>query len=101
MKKSQPKLILNIGIENSELEEKIAIAMNEYAERVIYAQLDSVIEKVVTDRINKLVSGSRWDNNSRIQGKTLSTYINEKTEGVITDTIEKMPRRFSHRNWHR
>ena len=89
MKKSQPKLILNIGVENSELEEKVAVAMNEYAERVVYAQLDSAIEKVVNKRIDCLINGPHWDSRAKLQGKSLSTFINEKTEAVIADTIEK------------
>lgn len=34
MKKSEPKMILNITIDNNELEEKVKIAMDKYAENI-------------------------------------------------------------------
>lgn len=89
MKKSEPKIILNVSFENEELEQKVSIAMDQYLEKVIYKSLDSAIEKAVNERINFLLNGSRWDVRSKIQGVTLAEYVNTKTESVIADIIEK------------
>ena len=45
MKKSEPKLILNVSLTSEELEEKVKIAIDKYAENVIYKNLDEEIAK--------------------------------------------------------
>ena len=35
MKKSEPKMILNVQIDNNELEEKVRVAMDKYADDLI------------------------------------------------------------------
>ena len=47
MKKSEPKMILNISLNSEEIEEKVKIAMDEYVEKVIYKNLDEEITKIV------------------------------------------------------
>ena len=43
MKKSEPKMILNVAIENDELDEKIKIAMDQYIEKLAQKHLDDAI----------------------------------------------------------
>lgn len=93
MKKSEPKLILNIGLENAELEEKVKIAMDEYTDKVIAKNLDDTIAKIVEKRIDKLVNGSNWDSLHKINGKSLDLFVREKTEAVIADVIEANAKR--------
>ena len=47
MKKSEPKLILNLQVESEELEQKVKLAMNKYIEDVIVGNLDDEIDKIV------------------------------------------------------
>lgn len=47
MKKSEPKMILNVAIENDELDEKIKIAMDQYIEKLAQKHLDDAIVKLV------------------------------------------------------
>lgn len=89
MKKSEPKIILNMSLESSELEEKIKLAMDEYVELVVLKNLDDTIIKLVNKRIDKLVNGRSWENESRIAGVSLSEYVNARTEKVLMDTIDK------------
>ena len=88
MKKSEPKLILNLQVDSEELDQKVKLAMDKYIEDVIVGNLDE-IEKIVTKRIGALVSADRWNSNRKIKDKTLETYVKEATENVIFDVIDK------------
>lgn len=88
MKKSEPKIILNISLNNEEVEEKIKIAMDEYAEKVIYKNLDEEIIKIVDRRIEKLVSASSWSYDRKIQGVSFEQFVKDRTEKVIGDFVE-------------
>ena len=59
MKKSEPKLILNLQVDSEELDQKVKLAMDKYIEDVIVGNLDDEIEKIVTKRIGALVSADR------------------------------------------
>ena len=89
MKKSEPKMILNVQIDNQEFEEKVKIAMDEYTEDLILKNLEDKIQRIVTTRIDRLVTGNAWSLDGRIAGKTLETYVKEKSEKVIEEIIEK------------
>lgn len=89
MKKSQPKMILNVAIENDELDEKIKIAMDEYVEQLVIKNLDDVIVKFVEKRIYKLINGRGWESDSKIQGVSFYDFVKSRTEQVLTDAIDK------------
>ena len=72
MKKSEPKLILNLQVDSEELDQKVKLAMDKYIEDVIVGNLDDEIEKIVTKRIGALVSADRWNPNRKIKDKTLT-----------------------------
>ena len=59
MKKSEPKLILNLQVDSEELDQKVKLAMDKYIEDVIVGNLDDEIEKIVTKRIGELISADR------------------------------------------
>lgn len=84
MKTSYPKMILNLSFENEELEEKVKLAMDEYAEKIVLKNLDTYIAKVVERRLEYLIKGY-----TKIDGKTLNTFINEKCSETIEDVISK------------
>lgn len=89
MKKSEPKMILNISLNSEEIEEKVKIAMDEYAEKVIYKNLDEEITKIVDRRIEKLTSASSWSSDRKIQGVSFEQFVKERTEKTIGDFVEK------------
>lgn len=89
MKKSEPKLILNLQLDSEELDQKVKLAMDKYIEDVIVGNLDDEIEKIVIKRIEALVSADRWSLNRKIKNKSLETYVKESTEKVICDVIDK------------
>lgn len=89
MKKSEPKMFMNIAFESEEFEEKVKIAMDKYAEDVIYKNLDEEIMKIVDKRINSLLSANKWDSNRKIQGVTLEEFVKDRTENVLRDFVEK------------
>ena len=89
MKKSEPKMILNISLNSEEIEEKVKIAMDEYAEKVIYKNLDEEITKIVDRRIERLVSASSWGSDKKIQGVSFEQFVKERTEKTIGDFVEK------------
>lgn len=89
MKKSEPKIILNISMDNEELEKKIKIAMDKYVDNIIYSNLDEEIEKIINNRIERLLSASGWAYERKIQGVTLEQFVKQKTEKTISDFVEK------------
>lgn len=89
MKKSEPKIILNLSVENSELDEKIKVAIDKYVEQSVYAQLDDVIENIVTKRIDRLIHTPYWQSDSKINGMTFDQFVRSKTEDELMQAIEK------------
>lgn len=89
MKKAEPKMILNISLNSEEIEEKVKIAMDEYAEKVIYKNLDEEIAKIVDKRIEKLTSASSWSSDRKIQGVSFEQFVKDRTEKTIGDFVEK------------
>lgn len=89
MKTSEPKIVLNLTFEESELEEKVRIAMDKYSEQLVLKNLDDTIKKIVDKRIENLLSASRWNNERKINGVTLEEFVKSKTEGVISEFVDK------------
>lgn len=82
-------MILNVSIENAELEEKVKIAMDKYAEQLVLKHLDDTIVRIVEKRVNALINGSYWDDSRKINGTTLDNFVKQKTEKTIEEAIEK------------
>ena len=89
MKKSEPKMILNISLSSEEIEEKVKIAMDEYVQKVIYKNLDKEIAKVIDKRIERLVYAPNWSNDRLINDMPFSDFVKSKTEKAIGDFVEK------------
>lgn len=89
MKKLEPKMILNVQIDNEELEEKVKIAMDEYAENLILKNLDDKIQNIINRRIEAILRGGSWNNEGKIAGQTLENYVKEKSSKIIEDAIDK------------
>lgn len=90
MKKSNPKMILNVAFENEELDEKVQIAMEKYVKDLMLKNLDSTIEKYVVQRITRLVSGKfTYSVDGTLNGKSLEDYVREATNEVIKEVIDK------------
>ena len=89
MKKQNPKLIFNFQMENPEFEATIATAMEKYTEDVIIKELDTKIQKIVENRIEKLVKADRWSPDGKINNMSFNDFIRIRTEKVIADVIDK------------
>lgn len=90
MKKSEPKMILNVAFESEELDEKVQIAMEKYVEDLMLKNLDNTIEKYVVQRITRLVEGKfRYSADGTLNGKSLEDYVREATNEVIKEVIDK------------
>ena len=89
MKKSEPKIILNVQIENNELEEKVKIAMDKYVEDVMLKNLDDKVQHIVSTRINRLINANYWSPDGKIGGMPLEDYVRQATEKTIQEVIEK------------
>ncbi len=89
MTKKEPKIILNLSFEENELEEKVKIAMNKYAEQLVTKNLDDVIKKIVESRIEHLLSAPNWSDERKIKGVTLEQFVKDRTDSVIEQFIDK------------
>ena len=89
MTKQNPKLIFNFQIENPEFEETVKTAMDKYAEGVIIKELDEKIQKIVENRIEKLVKADRWSPDGKINNMSFNEFIRIRTENVIENVLEK------------
>lgn len=92
MTKKEPKIILNLSFEDSELEEKVKIAMDKYAEQLVVKNLDDAIKKIVESRIEHLLSAPNWSGERKIKGVTLEQFVKERTDDVIEQFIDKNAR---------
>ena len=90
MKKSEPTMILNVAFESEELDEKVQIAMEKYVEDLMLKNLDNTIEKLVVQRVTRLVSGKfTYSPDGTLNGKSLEVFVREATNDIIEDVIEK------------
>ena len=89
MKKSEPKMILNVAIENSELEEKVKIAMDKYMEQLVCKDIDAMVMKYVDKRISELLNGRSWSSYSKIDGVSFSEFVKQRTEKALIEAIDK------------
>lgn len=92
MTKKEPKIILNLSFEDSELEEKVKIAMDKYAEQLVVKNLDDAIKKIVESRIEHLLSAPNWSDERKIKGVTLEQFVKDRTDSVIEQFIDKNAR---------
>ena len=84
MKRSEPKMILNLSLENEEFEKKVKIASEKYAEKIILENLDETIEKIITRKIEYLIKGY-----SKVNGLSLEKFVSDRTDGIVSETIDK------------
>jgi uncharacterized membrane protein YheB (UPF0754 family) len=97
MKRTEPKMIINLNISDEEFEKKIELAVDKYIESILDScandKVTEAIKKYVDKKIDTVLQERRYDNASMINGKTLSNYIADiarpKVEAVISDTIAK------------
>lgn len=89
MNKKEPKIILNLSFEDSELEEKVKIAMDKYAEQLVVKNLDDAIKKIVESRIEHLLSAPNWSDERKINGVILEEFVKDRTDSVIEQFIDK------------
>ena len=89
MTKSEPKLILNLTVENSEVEERVKIAIDKYVTQLVVKDLDSTIARIVEKRINSLIDAPSWSSDRKIQGVTLEQFVKDRTEQALIKTIDE------------
>ena len=89
MTKSEPKLILNLTVENSEVEEKVQIAIDKYVQQLVVKDLDSTIARIVEKRINSLIDAPSWSSDRKIQGVTLEQFVKDRTEQALINAIDE------------
>lgn len=89
MKKSEPKMILNVQIDNQELEEKVKIATDKYAAQLVLKNLDDTIAKIIEKRIDKLINGKSWESDRKINNMSLEEFVKSKSEKIIEEFVEK------------
>ena len=98
MTRSDPKMIINLNLKDTEFEDKIKLAVDKYVESIVdgYASeaLDAALTKYIDNKIKKVVQEARYDNASLIHGKNFTKYVRElaqpKVEEIMDKLIEKM-----------
>lgn len=90
MKKSEPKMILNVSVVDKELEAKIESAMDKYVQNIVIGKLDDTIIKLVKRRVNQLINNYSWSDESKIKGKNLKDYIKEETNELIENYVKEI-----------
>jgi len=95
MKRTEPRMIINLNISDEEFEKKIQLAVDEYIESILDScandKVTEAIKKYVDKKIDIVLQEKRYDNASKINGLSLSSYIanvaKPKVEAVISDVI--------------
>lgn len=88
MKTHEPKMILNLSVENEELEKKIQIAMDEYIKKISLDKLEDVVSRLI-DRKLTLIFSNKYGYGKHINGQTVEQYISDRVNNKIAETIDK------------
>jgi hypothetical protein len=97
MKRTDPKMIINLNLSDEEFEKHIETAVDKYIDSIIDSccneKVTTAIKSYIDKKISVILQERRYDNASMINGKTLSNYIAEvarpKVEAVISEEIAK------------
>lgn len=95
MKRTAPRMIINLNISDEEFEKQIELAVDKYVESVLDScagdKVNEAIKKYVDHKIDTVLKERRYDNASMIDGLSLSAYISKvarpKVEAAITEVI--------------
>lgn len=97
MKKTDPRLIINLNISDEDFERHIEAAVDKYIDSIldntVEDKVTAAIKKYVDKKIDAILAERRYDNASFINGKNLSEYIADiarpKVHAVVSNTIAK------------
>lgn len=95
MRKTDPRLIINLNITDEDFEKHIELAVDKYIANIVDSCVDekvtNIIKGYVDKKIDAILSERSYDSASLIEGRKLSSYIaciaKPKVEAVISDTI--------------
>ena len=63
--------------------------MEDYAEKIIYKNLDETVRKIVNKKIDQFLSSNTWSVDKMIEGEYFEHFVRRRTEGDIKKIIEK------------
>lgn len=97
MKRTEPRMIINLNLSDEEFEKHIELAVDKYIDSIIDScageKVESAIKEYVDKKLDIILKERTYHCGSMINGKTLSNYIADvarpKVEAVISDTIAK------------
>lgn len=97
MKKTDPRLIINLNISDEDFEKHIETAVDKYIDSIldntVEGKVTTAIKKYVDKRIDAILNERRYDSASLINGKNLSAHIADiarpKVHAVVSDCIAK------------
>lgn len=97
MKKTDPRLIINLNISDEDFEKHIETAVDKYIDSILDNTVDdkvtTAIKKYVDKKIDAILAERRYDDAALINGRNLSAHIAEvarpKVHAVVSDTIAK------------
>ena len=92
MKKSDPKLIININLDNPDLQEKVKLAVDEYIEDTLNSHYDEAITqavgKAIDKRLRELFEERRYTYAGQIEGEYLSDYIYKHIKTKVDEKVK-------------
>lgn len=62
--------------------------MDEYVDKIVCKNLDTIIEKFITKRIDEVIDSNNRYSYHRINGKTLDDYVKERVNTSVTNAID-------------
>ena len=93
MTKSNPKMILNLNIENEEFENKVQVAVDHYIDDIVHSvaseKLNTAIKRYVDKKLDDILHERRFTNESLVEGKYLSQLIADAARPKIAEVITK------------
>ncbi len=84
MTKDDTRMFFNVSITNEEFEEHIKKAMNQYAEQVIYKNLDDCIDRIISRKANDLVRSRAY-----VKGLTVENIVRKNVENIVEKYINE------------
>lgn len=94
MKTNEPKMILSISIQEDELNQKVKQAMSAYIDKLVIKELDDTIRKFIDKRIDRLLKGDEWTNDSQLGGISFYRYVQQRIskelEAAVMESVSNV-----------
>jgi len=89
MRKTDPKLIVNVTVKDEELEEKVKIAVEEYIDKIVQSEeLNNIINKYIDSRVTRSLDDYIYQIDAGYHTPKRAA-LDKKVDEIIENIVDK------------